>query len=145
MSDSNAPTRRPGVLTFIGVILYIQAGLAAVAAVTMIIWRDDVLDYLDQAGISLSDGAFTGLIVSEVIAAILLFVVASGLMRGSNGMRIFVAIVEGLSMASAIYALIAYQAGGYVYRAVFSLFIGVFVLWALYGNEESERYFESHG
>lgn len=43
MSDTNAPIRRPGVLTFIGVILYIQAGLVAVAAVTMIIWRNDVL------------------------------------------------------------------------------------------------------
>ena len=143
MSDTIAPTRRPGVLTFIGVILYIQVGLAAVAAVTMIIWRDEVLDYLDEAGISLSDGAFTGLIVSEAIAAILLFVVASGVMRGSNGIRIVVAVVEGLSMASAIYALIAHQAGGYVYRAVFSLFIGAFVLWALYGNEESNRYFEA--
>jgi hypothetical protein len=64
-------------------------------------------------------------------------------MRGSNGIRILVAIVEGLSMARAIYALIAHQAGGYVYRAVFSLFIGVFVLWALYGNEDSNRYFEA--
>ena len=31
------------------------------------------------------------------------------------------------------------------YRAVFSLFIGVFVLWALYGNDESDRYFETNG
>ena len=32
-----------------------------------------------------------------------------------------------------------------MYRAVFSLFVGVFVLWALYGNDESDRYFESNG
>jgi hypothetical protein len=65
MPDTIAPTRRP-VLTFIGVILYIQAGRAAVAAVTMIIWRDVVLDYLDESpnpsrlgtafGVDLDDG-----------------------------------------------------------------------------------------
>jgi hypothetical protein len=60
------------------------------------------------------------------------------------GYRLFVAIVQGLSMASALYILIAHHAGGYIYRGVFSLFIGVFVLWALYANEESDRYFETH-
>lgn len=63
-------------------------------------------------------------------------------MRGSKGIRLFVAIVQCVSMAGAIYILVAYHVGGYVYRAVFSLFVGVFVLWALYGNDESDRYFE---
>ena len=75
----------------------------------------------------------------------LLVVVAGGIMRGSKGMRLFVAIVQALSMASAVYVLVAHHSGGYVYRAVFSLFTGVFVLWALYGNEESDRYFEQNG
>jgi len=53
------PTRRPGVVTFIGVILYIQGFLAAVAAVSMLIWRNDILDYLEKEGSPLADGAFT--------------------------------------------------------------------------------------
>ena len=48
-------------------------------------------------------------------------------------------------MALAVYGLIAHHVGGYVYRGVFSLFLGLFVLWALYGNEESDRYFEANG
>jgi hypothetical protein len=139
-----APDRRPGVVSFIGIILYIQAFLATVSAIAMLIWRNDILDFLEKEGSPLTSSAFTGTIIGEAIAALLLFAVASGIMRGSNGYRLFVAIVQGLSMGSALFVLIAHHAGGYVYRGVFSLFIGVFVLWALYGNEESDRYFETH-
>jgi len=142
---STTSTRRPGVVSFIGIVLYIQAALAAVAAVSMLIWRDDILDYLDRQGTQLADGAFTGSIVGEVIAALLLLFVANGIMSGSKGMRLFVAIVQGFSMISAVYILVAHHVGGYVYRGVFSLFIGVFVLWALYANDESDQFFETNG
>ena len=145
MTETYQPARRPGVVSFIGVILYIQGILAAVAAISLLIWRNDILDYLDQQGSPLSDGALTGTIIGEVVAAVLLFFVANGIMRGSKGMRLLVAIVQCFSMAAAIYVLVAHHAGGLVYRAVFSLFIGVFVLWALYGNDESDRYFEANG
>ena len=145
MTETYQPVRRPGVVSFIGVIMYIQGFLAAVAAVAMLIWRDDVLDFLEDLGSPLSDGAFTGTIIGEAIAAVLLIFVANGIMRGSKGMRLLVAIVKCFSMALAIYGLIAHHVGGYIYRGVFSLFIGVFVLWALYGNDESDRYFEANG
>ena len=145
MTDTYQPVRRPGVVSFIGVVMYIQGFLAAVAAVAMLIWRDDVLDFLEKEGSPLSDGAFTGTIIGEAIAAVLLIFVANGIMRGSKGMRLLVAIVQCFAMALAIYGLIAHHVGGYVYRGVFSLFLGLFVLWALYGNEESDRYFEAHG
>jgi hypothetical protein len=137
--------RRPGVVSFIGIVMYVQAFLAAVAAISLIIWRDDVLEFLEKEGSPLSDGAFTGTIIGEVVGAVLLFVVANGIMRGGKGARLFVAIVQCVSMGTAVYILIAHHVGGYVYRAVFSLFIGIFVLWALYGNEESDRYFDATG
>ena len=145
MNETFQPVRRPGVVSFIGVIMYIQGMLAAVAAAAMLIWRDDLLDFLEQQGSPVSDGVLTGSIIAEAIAAVLLILVANGLMRGSQGMRLLVAIVQCFSMAAAIYILIAHHVGGYVYRGVFSLFIGVFVLWALYGNDESDRYFEANG
>jgi hypothetical protein len=145
MTETYQPVRRPGVVSFIGVILYIQGILAAIAAVSMLIWRNDILDYLEEQGSPLSDGAFTGTIIGEAIAAVLLIIVANGIMRGSKGMRLLVAIVQCFSMATAIYVLVAHHVGGLVYRAVFTLFVGVFVLWALYGNDESDRYFEANG
>jgi hypothetical protein len=141
-TQTSSTTQRPGVITFIGVIMYIQAFMAAVAALSLLIWKNDIVDFLEREGTALSDGAFTGTIIGEVIAALLLFFVANGIMRGSNGFRMFVAIVQGLSMVLATYTLIAHHVGSYAYRGVFSLFIGVFVLWALYGNEQSQEYFE---
>ena len=135
--------RRPGVVTFIAAILYIQAAIAVTATITMLIWRGPILDALEQEGSPLSSGAFTGTIIAEALSAILLAMVASGLMRGSKGIRLFVAIIQGFTMALAMYVLVAHHVGGYMYRAVFSLFVGVFVLWALYGNDESDEFFES--
>ena len=48
-------------------------------------------------------------------------------------------------MGIAVYTLIAHHVGGCVYRGVFTLFVGVFVLWALYGTDESDRYLETNG
>ena len=140
-----APTRRPGVVSFIGIILYVQAFLAAIAAISLLIWRNDVLDFLEKEGSPVTSGSLNGTVIGEAIAAVLLFAVGNGIMRGSNGYRLFVAIVQGLAMALAVYTLIAHHVGGLVYRSVFTLFVGVFVLWALYANEESDRYFETNG
>ena len=140
-----SPARRPGVVSFIAVILYVQAGLAAIAGISLLIWRDDVLTWLEQENAPLTDGALTGTIIGEFIAAVLLFLAGAGLMRGSSGWRLVIAIVQSLAMALAVYTLIAHHVGGLVYRSVFTLFIGVFVLWALYGNDESDRFFEENG
>ena len=148
MSSTNtAPstTARPGVVTFIAVIMYIQAALALIAGVSLIIWRNDVLDWLEQEGAPLSNGGLTGTIIAEFVAAALLLIAAAGLMRGSSGWRLVIAVVQGIAMALAVYTLIAHHVGGYVYRSVFTLFVGVFVLWALYGNDQSERFFDENG
>ena len=146
-STSTAPatTARPGVVSFIAVIMYIQAALAVIAGVSLIIWRNDVLDWLEQEGAPLSSGGLTGTIIAEFVAAALLFIAAAGLMRGSSGWRLVIAVVQGIAMALAVYTLIAHHVGGYVYRSVFTLFVGVFVLWALYGNDQSERFFDENG
>lgn len=134
--------QRPGVVTFIGVILYIQAFLAAISAVVLLAFRDDVQDFLEQAGSPLSDGSITGTVIGEAIAAILLLIVGAGIMSGSRGMRTFVAIVEALVMGVALYSMVTHHAGAYLYRGFFTLLVGVFVLWALYGNDRSEAFFE---
>ena len=139
----NPEVRRPGVINFIAAILDIQAAMAVTATLSMTIWRGPILDFLEKEKSPLSSGAFTGTIVAEAVSAVLLFLVASGLMRGSKGIRLLAAIIQGLMMAFAMYILVAHHVGGYMYRAVFSLFVGVFVLWALYANNESDEFFES--
>ncbi|HSI80323.1 MAG TPA: hypothetical protein VK919_06685 [Solirubrobacterales bacterium] len=130
--------RRPGVVTFIGVVLYIYAALAAVAALTLIIFsgNDTVQSTTGHSG---SWIAWSG--VFEAVVAVLLFAVAAGLMRGSPGIRLFVAIVVGFRMAVAVALMLIYHTGGYLFYGLIGVAIGLFVLWALYAATGADEYF----
>lgn len=141
---STTAVRRPGVVTFIGVILYIQAFLAATAAIVSLAFKDR-LDGVEVNGVTMSSNGVVATAGIEAIMAVILFIVAAGLMRGSRGFRLFVAVVEGLRMASALVLMIFHSGGAYVDSGLATLLIGAFVLWALYGHEKSEEYFESTG
>ncbi|MEA2057169.1 MAG: hypothetical protein U9O63_00480 [Actinomycetota bacterium] len=81
--------------------------------------------------------------VSEPYAPSLFFV-AWAIMGGAKWARLAVAIVIGLRMALAVYWMIVHFGGGLQWNALLTVGIGIFVLWALYGNDASERYFEGH-
>jgi hypothetical protein len=140
MTTSNtAVATRPGVVTFVGVVLYIKAALAAVVALALVIERnnDELLSVMGQTSDTIWYAA-----IGEVIAAVLLFLVASAVMSGAKWSRVVVAIVLGLRLAFATYWMIAHIGGGLQWNAILSAGIAIFVLWALYGNKDSEKYFE---
>ncbi|MEX1280943.1 MAG: hypothetical protein AB1Z57_07580 [Acidimicrobiia bacterium] len=143
MSDSShGLARRPGVVTFIGVILWIQAALAGVAAVAVFAFRNDA-DF--QAATGQSADALLGLAIAEVIVALLLAWVASAIMRGSRGVRMLVGVVMGLRIASSLWFMITHHQGGFLYSGIANIAIALFVLWALFGNERSDEWFETTG
>ncbi len=86
----------------------------------------------------------TGTAVGEIIMAVLLFLVAAAIMSGAKWARLAVAIVLGIRMAVAVYWMIVHFGGGLQWNALLTVGIGIFVLWALYGNDASERYFEGY-
>lgn len=135
--------RRPGVVTFIGVILYIQAFLNLVAGIVLLAFKDKIQDLADNSGVTTSDGTIVGSAIGALILALFLALVAAGIMRGSRGWRLFVVIVEAINMAGAIYMMIAHPHGNFFVQGGLQLAVGVFVIWALYGHKESEEYFES--
>lgn len=135
--------KRPGVVTFIGVILYIQAVLAAVAAVMAFAYKTRLADAISsQGGVEFSSDNLIWLGIIEAITAVVLFLVASGIMRGSRGYRLFVAVVEGFRMATAFFYMLWHHDGPFVESGIVTLLIGAFVIWALY-HEKSDEYFES--
>ena len=133
--------RRPGVVTFVGVVLYIKAAIAVVVAIALFFNRDNA-DFMSVTGRD-SDW-LTGTAVGEIILAVLLFLVAAAIMSGAKWARLAVAIVLGIRMAVAVYWMIVHFGGGLQWNALLTVGIGIFVLWALYGNDASERYFEGH-
>jgi hypothetical protein len=140
---STQAVRRPGVVTFVGVMILIQAFLNAVVAVVTLAFKDDVNEFLATQGGTASDASITGIAVGAGIAALLLFLVGNGILRGSRGWRLFVVLVQAANMGYALYMMISHPHSAFVTSGLVTLLIGVFVIWALYGHKESEAFFES--
>ena len=131
--------RRPGVVTFIGVIIVIQGVLALVAAAAVLISNNS--DRI-QAATNQTSHALIGAGIAEAIVGVIYLDVGYGLLSGSRMSRFIIALTQGIGMALATWLLFTHHAGGYTTRALVTLGIGAFVIWALYGHEESDEYFE---
>jgi len=131
--------RRPGVVTFIGVVMIIQATLSIIGGIVLIS-LNSVQRIIEETSID-SDGLIAAGIISIIVGAIILFV-ALALLRGSKAARILVTIVEVIAVASATWSMFTHHTGAFLFQGLLTIAIAVFVLWALY-NERSEEYFES--
>jgi hypothetical protein len=131
-------TRRPGVVTFIAVIVLIQAVIAAAVAITTFVLAGSERV---QAETGLSLGGLVGTGIVEALVAVLLLIVGAGLLAGARGARLFVALVEGIRMVTAVVLIIVHLSGGYLFNGLITVIIGLFVLWALYVYQPSEDYF----
>lgn len=134
------PTR-PAVITLVGIVLYIWAAMAALEAVALFLNRDNDVW---KASYGTTD-EITIVAVASAVLALLLFAVASGILSGTGWARIAVAIVVGLRLASLSWFMLSHLGGGaFTWSTVLSLALGLFVLWALYGKDESVTYFDGY-
>ena len=131
---------RPGVVTFVGVLLAIGAVLNAAVGIALIIEKD-VAELQELFGVSSADVMVTTGVV-ELVVAVLLALVAWAVLSGANWARWAVAIVIAIRVAVAGWWLITHLAGGIHWNAILSIAFGIFIIWALFGNDESEKYFE---
>lgn len=139
--SSTITARRPGVITFVGVVLYIKAVMAAVIGIALLFEKNtsELQSITGRDGDFLQATAFT-----ELVVALLLFLAASAIMSGQKWARMLVAIVVTIRLAVVAYWMVTHIGGGLHWNAILSAGIGIWVLWALYGNEESQDYFEGH-
>ena len=135
--------RRPGIVTFVGVILLIQAFLALVEGIVLLAFRDNVQDFLAEYGETVSDATMTGTAIGGLIAGVLLALTGFGILRGSRGWRLWTVLVVSGRMAFALYAMIIHPHGAYFTSGLVALLIGFFVIWALYGHKESDEYYQA--
>ncbi len=140
MATTMGPTR-PAVLTLVGIILFIWAALAAVEAIALFINRNDDR-WLDVYGDS-DEILILGLI--QAVLALVFFAVGSGIMSGAKWARLAVAIVVGLRLAVLTWFMLTHiGAGAFTWSTAISLALGLFVLWALYGKEDSAEFFDGY-
>lgn len=132
--------KRPGTVTFVGVLLAIGAVLNAAIGIALIIEKD-VEALQDIFGVTDPNVMVTTGVVELIIAG-LLALVAWAIFSGANWARWAVAIVLGVRVAVAGWWLITHLDGGIHWNAILSIAFAVFILWALFGNKESSDYFE---
>ena len=132
--------KRPGTVTFVGVLLAIGAVLNAAIGIALIIEKD-VEALQDIFGVTDPNVMVTTGVVELIIAG-LLALVAWAIFSGANWARWAVAIVLGIRVAVAGWWLITHLDGGIHWNAILSIAFAVFILWALFGNKESSDYFE---
>ena len=135
--------RRPGVVTFVGIVMLIQAFLAAVEGIVLLAFRDNIQDFLTEYGETISDSTSTGMAIGSLVVAVLLALAGFGILGGSRVWRLLTIIVVAIRMAFAVWAMIVHPHGAFFTTGLVTLLIGFFVIWALYGHKESEEYFES--
>jgi hypothetical protein len=143
MTDSAMiQAKRPGVVTLVGIVVYINAALAAITAVAVFLNRNNG-EW--QSIYKASENELLTLAIVEGLVAILLFAVGSGVMSGVKWARIAVAIVVGLRVAVLTWYMLTHLgAGAFTWSTVISMAIGLFVLWALYGKDESVAYYDGY-
>jgi hypothetical protein len=132
--------QRPGVVTFVVILLWIQAISAAVAGIAAIVFRDNatVQDTVNQAS---GDLVVYGII--ELAVGALVALVAVSLRGGSRGARNLVGVVQAIRVGVAVWAIVTHHAGGFLGTSIVTIALGTFILWALYGNERSDEFFEA--
>ena len=135
--------RRPGVVTFVGIVMLIQAFLTAVEGIVLLAFRDNIQDFLTEYGETISDSTSTGMAIGSLVVAALLALAGFGILGGSRVWRLLTIIVVAIRMAFAVWAMIVHPHGAFFTTGLVTLLIGFFVIWALYGHKESEEYFES--
>jgi len=72
---------------------------------------------------------------------VILLVAAIGLMTANKWGRTMAAIVVGVRVAVASWAVLTHHSGGILTMSLLTILISVFVLWSLYGNEVADDYF----
>lgn len=133
--------KRPGVITFIGVLIYISAAMAAIASIAAFLGKGTA----EAAALGLSDTSLVTAGVVEAIIAVLMVLTAYYLMSGSKGARLVVAVVMGIRLVAVVWIMLTHHVGGFLWSGLLSAAFALFVLWALYGDDRSEEYFEAIG
>mgnify|MGYP001828126210 CR=1 FL=1 len=130
---------RPGIVTFVVVLTYINAALYAVSSlVAFFLYGADAT----REDIGLSAGVLLGTGIGYAIVAIVMLFVGMSLARGNRTARTLVAIAMGLGIVVAIAAMILHHTAAYIGQGIGTLAFNMFILWALYGNDKADAYFE---
>ncbi|WP_297083762.1 hypothetical protein [uncultured Demequina sp.] len=137
-----AAPARPGLVTFVGILVYIQAFAYLAFAILWFIGAvsDSVADALGQ-----SDTTVIVLVgVLELLFSLFFFAIAGGLMKGSPGARLWITIAAGARIViGGIMTVGAFTDGvDNTGHGLLSILLPVAVLFVVWGTDKGQAFFE---
>lgn len=138
MTDTVRTGKRPGIVTLIVVYLWVVAIAAALVGIVLVIGQasDDVIA---ETGRTSSELLTMGIV--ELVIAVLVAAAALALGSGSRTARSFVAAVMVIRISATVFIVALNHTTGYLLAGLVHVVLPFFVLWALYGNDQTEAYF----
>jgi hypothetical protein len=132
-------SNRPGTVTFIGVLMMIQAAFSLAAGIVVIFIADNK-EIEEATGLSKDALVTSGWVT--IVTGVIVGVVASLILTGSRVGRALVAVAEGLAVIGAAYVMFTHHDGAFLFQGLLTVAWAMFVLWALF-NERADAYFEN--
>jgi hypothetical protein len=130
--------RRPGIITFLVVLAWLNAIIAFVFGLVVIVQRND-LGLQRDAGFNATELTVTG--TTALIHGVVVFLIGYFLLKGSNTARAVAAVLAALAIAGYVWALIVIADSQILVQAILGILFWVLILWILYGYEPSRRFF----
>jgi hypothetical protein len=129
--------KRPGVISFIGFMLILEAAFGAVAGIVVVALRgtDSVIEATGATGSELLIAGVLLLIVAGVEA-----LVGLGILGGSRIARAIVAVIQVVHVMTAAWLMFTHHTGAFLNSGLISVGVALFVLWALF-NERADEYY----
>jgi hypothetical protein len=134
----NEPTRRPGGITLLAVLIVINGLLGLVGAIAVIIGRGSD-EFVRSTSVTSDTLLWVGIV--GIIISIVYLLVARGLTRGSGLARGLATLVAILSLASGIYGAVIHS-GNLRYSSIGSAVLAAIVLLLLY-SPKANAFFAS--
>lgn len=130
------PATRPGSVTFVAVLTYIDGVLGIIGGVVILFTRDQMVRASDAGAVA---GITTSAILS-IILGIVVLIVARGLLSGSRFARGLVTIVMILNAVSGVILLFSLQ----FFSGILEILWAVVILSLLY-TQRANAFFASRG
>jgi hypothetical protein len=131
MADKKIPLG----ISVITILMYIGAILDIAGGIFLLIEKGPVAEAADMG-----ESAIVGIAIAMLVSGVIIGLLAFGLRSASNGVRLVIAVVMVLRIASAIYVMFAVP--GARFEGVVGAVIAVIVLYVLYGSEDSKAFFD---
>lgn len=131
MSDRRIPLG----ISVLTILMYIAAILDIAAGVFLLIESDEVAEAAE-----VSSSAITGTAIGLLVAGVIIGLLAMGLRKASNGVRLLIGVVAVLRIAASIYIIFAYPTVRY--EGIVMGVLSLVVLYFLYGDEDAKAFFD---